>query len=65
MVDDGGPARILTNNPGKREGPARHGLDVVEQVPLVIAPTLDNERYLRAKRDKLGHLLGELYDPPV
>jgi 3,4-dihydroxy 2-butanone 4-phosphate synthase/GTP cyclohydrolase II len=52
-----GPARILTNNPRKREGLARHGVEVVEQVPLVIPPTLHNERYLRAKRDKLGHLL--------
>jgi 3,4-dihydroxy 2-butanone 4-phosphate synthase/GTP cyclohydrolase II len=52
-----GPARVLTNNPRKREGLARYGVDVVEQVPLVIPPTLHNERYLRAKRDKLGHLL--------
>lgn len=52
-----GPARVLTNNPRKREGLARHGVDVVELVPLVIPPTLHNERYLRAKRDKLGHLL--------
>jgi GTP cyclohydrolase II len=52
-----GPARILTNNPRKREGLARHGVEVVEVIPLVIPPTLHNERYLRAKRDKLGHLL--------
>jgi len=52
-----GPARILTNNPRKREGLALAGVEVVEQVPLVIPPTLHNERYLRAKRDKLGHLL--------
>jgi 3,4-dihydroxy 2-butanone 4-phosphate synthase/GTP cyclohydrolase II len=56
--------RVLTNNPQKSRGLAEHGLDVVEQVPLLIPPTEHNERYLRAKRDKLGHLLGALGDAP-
>jgi 3,4-dihydroxy 2-butanone 4-phosphate synthase / GTP cyclohydrolase II len=55
-------ARILTNNPRKWHGLAGHGMEVVEQLPLLIPPTPHNERYLRAKRDKLGHLLGTLGD---
>jgi GTP cyclohydrolase II len=39
-------------------------MEVVEQLPLVIPPTQYSERYLRAKRDKLGHLLGALDDLP-
>jgi 3,4-dihydroxy 2-butanone 4-phosphate synthase / GTP cyclohydrolase II len=60
--------RTLTNNPKKYFGLAGYGLKVVEQVPLVIPPTPHNERYLRAKRDKLGHLLSALdpdSGPPV
>ena len=60
--------RTLTNNPKKYFGLAGYGLKVVEQVPLMIPPTPQNERYLRAKRDKLGHLLSALdpdAGPPV
>jgi 3,4-dihydroxy 2-butanone 4-phosphate synthase/GTP cyclohydrolase II len=60
--------RTLTNNPKKYFGLAGYGLEVVEQVPLLIPPTPHNERYLRAKRDKLGHLLSALdtdAGPPV
>jgi 3,4-dihydroxy 2-butanone 4-phosphate synthase/GTP cyclohydrolase II len=60
--------RTLTNNPKKYFGLAGYGLKVVEQVPLLIPPTPHNERYLRAKRDKLGHLLSALdpeSGPPV
>ena len=60
--------RTLTNNPKKYFGLAGYGLRVVEQVPLMIPPTPHNERYLRAKRDKLGHLLSALdadAGPPV
>lgn len=49
--------RLLTNNPRKLEGLAQYGLEVVERVPLEVAPSPGNLRYLRAKRDKLGHLL--------
>ena len=57
-------ARILTNNPRKWHGLAGYGMEVVEQLPLLIPPTQYSERYLRAKRDKLGHLLGALDDLP-
>jgi 3,4-dihydroxy 2-butanone 4-phosphate synthase/GTP cyclohydrolase II len=49
--------RLLTNNPGKRAGLQGFGLEVVERVPLVVPPTAQTERYLRTKRDKMGHLL--------
>jgi len=49
--------RILTNNPKKLTGIEGFGLTVVEQVPIEVAPTDENRRYLETKRDKLGHRL--------
>ncbi len=49
--------RLLTNNPRKIAALAGFGLEVTERVPLKISPNPYNERYLRAKADKLGHLL--------
>ena len=54
--------RLLTNNPKKIIGLEGHGLAVVEQVPLQAAATSHNQRYLTAKRAKLGHLLEEIHD---
>ena len=48
--------RLLTNNPRKLNI-AGYGLTIVEQVPIVITPNSENERYLATKRDKLGHRL--------
>jgi len=48
--------RLLTNNPRKLNI-AGYGLTIVEQVPIVITPNTENERYLATKRDKLGHRL--------
>ena len=47
--------RLLTNNPAKRAGLEGFGLEVVERVPLVTAPTAENIHYLEAKERKLGH----------
>lgn len=47
--------RIITNNPRKRVGLIGYGLEIVENVPLRISPNPHNEKYLRTKRDKLGH----------
>jgi 3,4-dihydroxy 2-butanone 4-phosphate synthase/GTP cyclohydrolase II len=47
--------RLLTNNPEKRAGLQGYGLSMVERVPLHIPPTAENERYLRTKRDRMGH----------
>ena len=49
--------RLLTNNPAKRAGLEGYGLTIVERVPLEIRPNERNLDYLRAKRDKLGHIL--------
>jgi 3,4-dihydroxy 2-butanone 4-phosphate synthase / GTP cyclohydrolase II len=49
--------RLLTNNPDKRAGLQGHGLSIVERIPLKIEPTPQNIRYLRAKQEKMGHLL--------
>lgn len=51
--------RLMTNNPRKVVGLDGFGLEIVERVPLEIPPTPANQRYLRTKRDKLGHLLLE------
>ena len=52
--------RLLTNNPAKRAGLEGYGLSILERVPLEISPTEENIDYLRAKREKLGHLLDNL-----
>jgi 3,4-dihydroxy 2-butanone 4-phosphate synthase/GTP cyclohydrolase II len=53
--------RLMTNNPKKVVGLHGYGLDIVERVPLEIDPNEINGRYLRTKRDKMGHLI--LVDP--
>jgi 3,4-dihydroxy 2-butanone 4-phosphate synthase/GTP cyclohydrolase II len=52
--------RLLTNNPAKRAGLEGYGLSIVERVPLETRPNPENIQYLRTKREKLGHLLGNL-----
>ncbi|MFC1805204.1 bifunctional 3,4-dihydroxy-2-butanone-4-phosphate synthase/GTP cyclohydrolase II [Candidatus Omnitrophota bacterium] len=47
--------RLLTNNPRKIVGLQGYGLKVVERVALEIEPTPENYRYLKAKKEKLGH----------
>ena len=49
--------RLMTNNPHKHHELAAYGLEIVERVPLEVPPTDTSRNYLRAKRDKLGHLL--------
>jgi 3,4-dihydroxy 2-butanone 4-phosphate synthase/GTP cyclohydrolase II len=49
--------RLLTNNPKKIYGLEGFGLEVVERVPIRITANAHNERYLKTKKDKLGHLL--------
>ncbi len=49
--------RILTNNPKKISGMSGYGLSVTDQVPIEHLPNRHNEAYLRAKRDRLGHIL--------
>ncbi len=54
--------RLLTNNPKKIIGLKAYGLEVVERRPIEITPNLKNVRYLSTKRDKLGHLFGDLHE---
>ncbi|CAB4926065.1 unannotated protein [freshwater metagenome] len=49
--------RILTNNPKKIRGLEGYGLSVSEQVPIIHAPNVHNEAYLRTKAERMGHLL--------
>lgn len=47
--------RLMSNNPRKRIGLIGYGLEIVENVPIEIAPNPHNEKYLQTKRDKMGH----------
>jgi 3,4-dihydroxy 2-butanone 4-phosphate synthase/GTP cyclohydrolase II len=49
--------RLMTNNPAKYTGLDGYGLEIVERLPLLVHPGVENRRYLRTKQDKLGHLL--------
>jgi len=49
--------RLLTNNPRKIVGLEGFGLAVVERIPIVCKPTEHSARYLRTKKEKLGHIL--------
>lgn len=49
--------RLITNNPVKRVGLEAYGLEIVENVPIEITPNPYNERYLRTKKERMGHTL--------
>jgi 3,4-dihydroxy 2-butanone 4-phosphate synthase/GTP cyclohydrolase II len=49
--------RLLTNNPHKQFSLQGYGLEIVERVPIVMAPNAENQRYLETKRTKMGHLI--------
>ncbi len=49
--------RLMTNNPGKYIALNGYGLEIVERIPLEMPPTDSSRDYLKAKRDKMGHLL--------
>jgi 3,4-dihydroxy 2-butanone 4-phosphate synthase/GTP cyclohydrolase II len=51
--------RLLTNNPSKRVGLEAYGIEIVERVPIKIRPNPWNVRYLRTKREKMGHMFDE------
>jgi 3,4-dihydroxy 2-butanone 4-phosphate synthase/GTP cyclohydrolase II len=54
--------RLMTNNPAKYGGLEGFGLKIVERVPLVTRPNPENVKYLKTKKEKLGHLLGAIDD---
>ncbi|MGA2361407.1 MAG: bifunctional 3,4-dihydroxy-2-butanone-4-phosphate synthase/GTP cyclohydrolase II [Candidatus Aminicenantales bacterium] len=49
--------RLITNNPRKYIGLAGYGLEIVERVPLEVEPNASNIRYLKTKKEKMGHIL--------
>lgn len=49
--------RLLTNNPVKRVGLEAYGLEIIENVPIETTPNSYNERYLRTKKERMGHML--------
>ena len=49
--------KLLTNNPQKLVGLEGYGLKIVKRIPLEIKPSYANRRYLKTKKDKLGHVL--------
>lgn len=52
--------RLMTNNPSKIVGLEGYGLSIVERIPLNTKPRRENLKYLKAKRDKLGHIIDNL-----
>ena len=52
-----GKIRLITNNPVKRVGLESYGLEIVENVPIVVPPNPFNKRYLEPKRIRMGHKL--------
>lgn len=52
--------KLISNNPKKRVGLVGYGLEIVDNIPIEVLPNPHNEKYLLAKRDKLGHeILGD------
>ncbi len=47
--------RLMTNNPVKRVGLESYGIEIIENVPIEIAPNRWNERYMRTKKEKMHH----------
>lgn len=49
--------KLITNNPTKRAGLTGYGLEIVENIPIIIKPNKHNQFYLKTKQDKMGHIL--------
>jgi 3,4-dihydroxy 2-butanone 4-phosphate synthase/GTP cyclohydrolase II len=52
--------RLMTNNPSKFGGLEGFGLEITGRVPLESEPNPENIEYLRTKRERMGHILGDL-----
>jgi 3,4-dihydroxy 2-butanone 4-phosphate synthase/GTP cyclohydrolase II len=49
--------KLISNNPKKRAALKGYGLEIVDTVPIVITANPHNEKYLQAKREKMGHTI--------
>ena len=49
--------RLITNNPKKKTGLMGYGIEIVDNVPIIVKPNRYNEKYLKTKQDKMGHQL--------
>ena len=54
-----GTMRLLTNNPKKVIGLDSYGLKLAERVPIIIPSNPENDRYMKTKKTKMGHLLDD------
>ncbi|MCU0282344.1 MAG: bifunctional 3,4-dihydroxy-2-butanone-4-phosphate synthase/GTP cyclohydrolase II [Candidatus Nanopelagicales bacterium] len=59
--------RLLTNNPAKLAGLSGYGLEIVDRIPLEIAPNPHNRAYLATKAERMGHQMGHVhaFQPPA
>jgi 3,4-dihydroxy 2-butanone 4-phosphate synthase/GTP cyclohydrolase II len=48
--------KLMTNNPKKRAGLIGYGLEIVENIPIIIEPNEHNLKYLETKKNKMGHV---------
>jgi GTP cyclohydrolase II len=48
---------LLTNNPAKVEALRQEGVDVIEQLPLIVKASAHNTRYLATKKERMAHKL--------
>lgn len=51
--------KLITNNPDKISSLTEHNIEVVERIPLIIAPNENSAEYLKTKEDQMGHLLSK------
>jgi 3,4-dihydroxy 2-butanone 4-phosphate synthase/GTP cyclohydrolase II len=55
-----GKVKLLTNNPKKLAALSGFGIEIVDQIPLEVKPNDNNRRYLKTKKEKMGHTLHEV-----
>ncbi len=55
-----GKVKLLTNNPKKLAALSGFGIEIVDQIPLEVKPNENNRRYLKTKKEKMGHTLHEV-----